>query len=164
MKEKIIVAGAGHGGIECILILGFSMISNLAIVLMINNGMTSQLIEPLKTLDPDTAQSTVNSLIQVIEYPSWMFLVGILERFAAMASHIAMSVPVWFAVKNKKISLLFVAIGMHFVLDAGSVIFNSLTGENVLLVEGLIYLFAIAFVFIAYMIYKNNSSENVAMN
>lgn len=112
--------GAGHGGFEAAVLLGISMISNIAIAVMINSGNTSVLTE---TLSGDALTQMEAALEDMTTTAPYIFLIGIIERVFAITLQIALSVIVWTAVKNKKRWYLYpAAILIHFFVDAAAVI------------------------------------------
>lgn len=112
--------GAGHGGFEAAVLLGISMISNIAIAVMINSGSTSVLTE---TLSGDALTQMEAALEDMTTTAPYIFLIGIIERVFAVTLQIALSVIVWTAVKNKKRWYLYpAAILIHFFVDAVAVI------------------------------------------
>lgn len=112
--------GAGHGGFEAAVLLGFTMISNIAIAVMINSGNTSVLTE---NLSGDTLTQMEAALKDLTMTAPYIFLIGIIERVFAVTLQIALSVIVWTAVKNKKRWYLYpAAILIHFFVDAVAVI------------------------------------------
>lgn len=112
--------GAGHGGFEAAVLLGISMISNIAIAVMINSGNTSVLTE---TLSGDALTQMEAALEDMTTTAPYIFLIGIIERVFAVTLQIALSVIVWTAVKNKKRWYLYpAAILIHFFVDAAAVI------------------------------------------
>lgn len=112
--------GAGHGGFEAAVLLGITMISNIAIAVMINSGNTSVLTE---TLSGDALTQMEAALEDMTTTAPYIFLIGIIERVFAVTLQIALSVIVWTAVKNKKRWYLYpAAILIHFVVDAAAVI------------------------------------------
>ena len=138
-----IMYGAGHGGIEAVILLSVTMVINVIFSLQTNAGIAS----PFG--GPDLAQQFANM-------PFWVMLVGALERISAVASHISLSVLVWFAAKDKKKFMLYpLAILLHLVIDAVAVILSRL-GMNVWLIEGAVYAMAIALVLLAISVWKKN--------
>lgn len=112
--------GAGHGGFEAAVLLGFTMISNIAIAVIINSGNTSVLTE---NLSGDTLTQMEAALKDLTMTAPYIFLIGIIERVFAVTLQIALSVIVWTAVKNKKRWYLYpAAILIHFFVDAVAVI------------------------------------------
>lgn len=142
--------GAGHGGFEAFYILVVSMITNLVFGVMINTGNTELL---LAGLDEAKLAATENVLNQLVTLSPWTFLVSVVERFGAVAWHMAASVLVWFAVKNKKFWLYPLAILLHMVLDMLAVI-GMQFGIPVFLIEVFLYLYSAACIFLAWKVWK----------
>ena len=135
--------GAGHGGIEAVILLSVTMIINAIFALQYNAGTPSVL-------------GTATTAQQLIDTPSWYFLVGAVERIAAVTIHVSLSVLVWFAAKNSKRLWFYpLAILLHLIVDAVAVILNGL-GTNVWIIEGVVYVLAIAFVLLAILVWKKN--------
>lgn len=104
--------GIGHGGIEAILLVGITMVADLAISVLINAGQTD-LLPP----------ATVAALAQE---PSWMFLVAGSERVMAITLHLALSVLVWVAVTHRGRRWLFpLAILLHALADVPPVMMQT---------------------------------------
>ncbi len=141
--------GAGHGGIEVVILLSFSMITNVIFSLQINAGVDSQ----LGSLS--AAQSLINT-------PSWMFLVGSLERFSAVALHVSLSVLVWFAAKGGKRFWLYpLAILLHLLINAVAVILSGYA-VNVWIVEAAVYVVAAVSIVLAVLTWKKNHKAETA--
>ena len=141
--HNALMYGAGHGGVEAVILLSASMVMTIIFSLQYNAGQSSALG------GLDSAQALLNT-------PFWMLLVGAVERIAAIAIHMALSVLVWFAAKNgKKFWLFPLAILLHLLVDAVAVILSG-SGVNVWIIEGTVYLMAIAFVFLAVVVWKKN--------
>jgi len=104
--------GVGHGGIEALLLAGINFIAI---------GVTEALV-----IDPTTSS---------------LFFLGGVERIFAMVVHVCLSIVVWRSLKEKKPSLLFLAIILHTILNlmAG---YQAQLEMNPLLIEGSIGLFA----------------------
>lgn len=144
--------GAGHGGFEAFYILGVGMVSNLVLSIMLNRGMVGVLTMGVPADMLPTVEAT---FAQLANTPSWMFLVGIFERISAVCGHLAMSVFVWFAVKNKKWYLYPFSILCHALLNIVAVVVNSVA--PVWVTEALIFLCAMILVLIASRIWKRNT-------
>ena len=123
--------GAGHGGIECLIILGITNLNNLLFSVMINSGRTSKLTENLSGSMLSQMESSIALLCTAS--PA-LFLGGLLERMIAMALHLALSVLVYIAVKHHKTALFSLAIAGHALVDAGSA-YASLTGVPAFVIE-----------------------------
>ena len=102
--------GAGHGGIEAVILLSVAMVINLVFSLQYNAGIPSSL--------GGSAQA-----LQIAALPSTIFLAGGVERMIAVAIHVSLCVLVWFAAKDgKKFWLFPLAILLHLFVDAVAVI------------------------------------------
>ena len=140
--------GAGHGGVEAVVLLSVSMAINVIFSLQTNAGQTS-------------AFGGLGEAQQIIGIPFWTFLVGAVERISAVAIHVSLSVLVWFAAKNNKRFWLFpLAILLHLLVDAVAVILSR-SGVNVWVIEGAVYVMAIAFIFLAIAVWRKNHVAQV---
>ena len=136
MKNKLtsdnaIMYGAGHGGIEAIITVGITEITYISIATMINAGQVDAILAPLQG---DAKESMITMISQLCSTPSNIFYLAGIERVFAIASHIALSYFVFMAVKYGEKKCLMLAYGLHFLLDASTVIVNSLV-NNAYIVE-----------------------------
>ncbi|MCI8391528.1 MAG: YhfC family intramembrane metalloprotease [Roseburia sp.] len=115
-KETAVTCGIGHGGIECIIVAGVAMVSNLAYAFLINDGQIAAIMQTLPAEDAATLQTVVDTLTTA---DFMMFAWGIWERTFALILHISLSVLVFAAVKMKsRFHLLFpIAILLHTLMD-----------------------------------------------
>lgn len=126
-----LVAGAGHGAIESIALVGLTYINNIVICFFINTGGLSSVIP-----DPATAESVRRSLVSTA--PS-LFLMAGFERVFTMMFHIAMSVLLTLFIIRKRAVLGFLLVTLlHFATDFSTGLMQirgvpSLTIELVLL-------------------------------
>ena len=150
--------GAGHGGFEMFCILSLSMVSNLIYSVMINSGSMTAVTS---TLSGNQLAQMNTALSQLSSTAPWMFLVSLLERFAAVISQIAFSVIVWFAAKkgSRVVWLYPLAVILHMLLDASAVIINDRT-SNVMFAEIAVYLFTALNVLIALKVWKKNADDH----
>lgn len=123
MKDRLdmpnaLMYGVGHGGIEAILILGMTSISNLATSSMINSG---GLERALETMDKTVANTTLEQLSVLWTSPAYLFYLGGVERIFAIALQIALSAIVYQAIKTGKKDIWFLAFTVHFLVDAVTV-------------------------------------------
>lgn len=141
--HNALMYGAGHGGVEAVILLSAGMVVNVIFSLQFNAGV-------------DSPFGGLNEAQTLLNLPFWMLLVGAVERIAAVTIHISLSVLVWFAAKNgKKFWLYPLAIFLHLFVDAIAVILSRY-GVNVWIIEGTVYATAIAFVLIAIAVWKRN--------
>ncbi len=121
-RRSAISYGIGHGGFESMYI-GFQCISIPFMGIMINSGMGG-----LITAGADEA--TTSLLVSQLEaYSSVTFpdaMLGTFERIPAVAVHIAFSVLVFAAVKNRKQRYLYpLAILLHTLMDFSIVLYQA---------------------------------------
>lgn len=112
-RENAMMYGAGHGGLEAVLILGMTSINNLISSMLLNFGsLTEVLSEDMNT------QAVLDSLAPLTTLPAWQFFLGGAERIIAMGLQIALSLLVYRAVKEKKSWYFFpLAILLHMLVD-----------------------------------------------
>ena len=119
--------GIGHGGAEMLIIFGITMISNLAVSLLINSGQTDAILAKV----PAEATSQLQSqLDQLQTLGAGTLLTGLWERFSALILHLGLSLMVWVAVRKggKWIWLFPAAIALHAIVDAGAVLLQKSAG------------------------------------
>jgi uncharacterized membrane protein YhfC len=143
--------GIGHGGIEAILLIGLAMINNIVFSVMINNGSAAALS------DLPQVATAIDSLVNMDPH---LFLLGGLERIAAIATQISLSVLVWIAVSKRRIWLYPVAIALHALTDLPAVLAQVGALNNMLLVEAILFVLAAALVAITVRIYRKATSKN----
>ena len=144
--------GAGHGGTEAALLLGLTMISNLALSVMINTGSLESVLKTVPAEALDQAQTQLRALV---ETQPTDFLLGIVERLIAVTFHLALSVLVWFAATRKgSIWLYPLSILLHALLDAAAVIVSKYA--SILLTECAIALITLLTVIIARAVWNRH--------
>ena len=131
-----IAYGIGHGGIEAIVLVGFTYINNLVYSFLINSGQFAEIIAP--QIDPELAAYIQ---AQLIDIPAYMFLVAGLERGFTIVVHIALSLVVLLAVKKGNAIYLLYAILLHAAVNLPAVLIPGL-GYNILYAE--LYLLVLA--------------------
>lgn len=144
--RNALMYGAGHGGFEAVVILGLTMISNLAIVLTLRSGGIDAL--PTDALSEDQRAVFMASVDTILYSPSYIFLIGLVERIAAIALHMAMSVIVWYSVKGKRLRLFFLAIFLHALADFVTALLSFL-GVHPVAIEAVIIAIVVAVAWIA---------------
>lgn len=150
--SNALMYGAGHGGIEAIILVGLSYISNIIISIMINIGNINSLVgnTPLDEVMP--------TFIALTTTPSYNFLLGGLERVFAIVLHIALSVLVYMAVKDrKKIFLYPLAIILHALVNFIAVVSSNYV--TAYLVELFILILVVLVVLLTRKIYISNNDE-----
>ena len=154
--HNAIMYGIGHGGIEMTFILVIGMVNQLLYSVMINTGQTESLLAPLDASSKEVLQQAFESLVNT---PPYMFLLSPVERLAAIIAQISLSVLVWIAVTRAGKKFWYVlAILLHLLLDAVAVILNGL-GISTWLIEGVIWIMALSFAFLAVKVWRTNRRE-----
>ena len=142
-RETGISHGIGHGGFEAMFILVSMGIQNLTYAAMINGGTFDVLVNQGNLSEADIA--TLKAIPE--QLASWsllMTVIWILERVFAMLLHIGMSIVVFNAVKQKKISLLFLAIVLHMIFDTAPALYQKGI-INIYVTEAIIAVLTIVF-------------------
>jgi len=140
-KLNALMYGVGHGGIEAIIIVGLTSISNLITSIMINTGS----FEPmLASLDDEVKAQTLKQVSLLWTTSSLDFYLAGVERVVAITLHICLSYIVYKAVKGKKLQLLFLAIALHAGLDFITVLLAGYTSSLVLEIVLLVIVFILA--------------------
>lgn len=99
--------GAGHGGLESILLIGILGVVNVVVLMALPSGQSSQI---------DAARQQLFSLAW------WMPLPGAYERFITLFFHIALSVLVLQTFLRHSFRWLLLAIALHALVDFGAVV------------------------------------------
>lgn len=150
-KRDSLVYGMGHGGVEALLILGLSMVSAIAMSVLVNMGMSDMLYQGVT--DPAAVESVDATIKSLTDTAPYLYSLSIIERLSAVIFHIAASVLVYAAALRGKTALYPLAILLHAVFDAVAVLVAS-TGLNLFAVEGIIAAISAAIAVLAYAVYK----------
>ena len=149
--------GAGHGGFESAVILGITMINNIAISMMINSGRAGELTA---SLSGDALVRTEAAFGALAATPAYQFLLGSAERILAVILHISLSVLVWFAAKRAKDFILYpLAIGMHFFVDGVTAVLSG-RGVSVIVIEVILGLMIAVCAGIAARVWKTRTCHS----
>jgi len=131
-----LAAGAGHGGIEAITVVGMLYINNLVVSFYINANRLTELIPG----DPAMAESIRQSLKDT---SASLFLMAGFERVFAMVFQIALSLLLtWFIVKSKAVTGFVLVAGLHFLIDFVAS-FMQIKGASAVMIEGLLLVVAL---------------------
>lgn len=104
--------GISHGGVEALLLVGLTMVSNLIL------GLSHAAGTPL----PEEAVAAAEAILST---PASLFLWSGLERLSAMALHLSLSVLVFASVRTGKCWLFPAAIGVHAAVNFAAVVSNT---------------------------------------
>ena len=123
-KETAVTYGIGHGGIECVLLLGVTYIQSYAYGQLINSGSMDKMLSAYK--DSSQSVDALNQLITNIKGVTKMTCyMADLERISAMMVQIALSILVFQAVyvAGKKY-MYWVAVALHFLTDVPAALYQ----------------------------------------
>ncbi len=134
-KEGLLV-GLGHGGTEALLlgILAAASFANMLVYRSVD----------LSTVPSIPANQLELAKQQVAAYwsaPTYLPLLGVVERILAICLHVSLSLMVLYAIANQKMIWFWLAILWHTVVDATAVFVGPKIGA--LSTEGVIAIFAI---------------------
>lgn len=133
--------GAGHGGIEAI-IIGVSVLATLISMLALQNADAA--ISALPSGQAELARQQA----QAFWATDWYLpLAGALERILALGLHISLSVMVWLAISFRKPIWFWLAILYHAIVDGLAVLTMSF-GLNVWLIEAILFLISFSMLYI----------------
>ena len=141
--------GLGHGGVEMLILFGFSMISVLTMAVMVNAGQTDVLLA--KT--PEASQAALTAQFEQLKTTSaGTYLYGLWERLSAITLHLGLSILVWAAVRKggKWLWLFPAAILLHALVDALAVILSK--SASILVIELIVMALAIAVAGLAWLV------------
>jgi uncharacterized membrane protein YhfC len=119
--DKAVMYGAGHGGLESML-----LVAGLTLLGLINLLALSATNLDTLPLSPEQRAQIGQQLAAVRAQPDWLALVGVWERIWALALHIALSVIVLQVFRRGSLRWLWVAVAIHtlvnFVATGGPII------------------------------------------
>ena len=121
--HKAILIGAGHGGIEAILLGSIALIAFLQLFALRNADLTQ--LFPVDQLELAQAQ-----VVAYWSAPWFTSLLGAVERVFAIIAHISLSVLVLQIFLRGHIRWLWLAIGWHAFIDALAIYILSIWGAN----------------------------------
>lgn len=137
-----LVSGAGHGGIEAIVLVGMLYINNLITSLYVNAGQLSRIIPD----NPALVESVRKSLVDT---PPDLFLMAGFERVFTMMFQILLSILLTLFIMKKHAVLGFLTVAfLHFASDF-SVGILQIQGVSSFVIEGVIFAVAIVSLIVA---------------
>lgn len=134
--------GAGHGGIEAIVLGLLLLVNNFTLLIMASSASI------MRTVPADQQSLILSAAEQVLQTPWYQIPIGTLERAFAIIAHLALSVMVLQVFLRGSHRWLFLAIGYHALLDAAAVLASQRWGIYV--TEGIIGLIALLGLFIIF--------------
>jgi len=150
-KKNSIGYGIGHGGIESVLLVGLTYISNLIIVILISSGRSAWLFRGLDL----TARASLEAALSSLLKPGYLFFLAGMERISSIALHICLSYLVYRTVKSGSVSWYIVAVTIHFLTDAAAVLLSG--SISLIAFEWLLMGMMILLALIVYRFYKTEA-------
>lgn len=153
MFRDAVSFGLGHGLCEVILITGMAQINNIVYTVMINSGTFQKATAALPA-----AQSQAILAAMQAATPSLVTL-GVAERVFTVAFHIFASALVFKGVNDHKVGWYLLALGLHTIVDFGSVMLGKF--GNIWIAEGFILLIAVISVFFTIRMRNGFPKQNI---
>lgn len=159
-RETSISHGIGHGGIEVIVSMGITYITNIVYALMINSGRFSELVEMVKAQAPDQVGQIYVIASQLASFSAAELVMPVVERVFSFMFHVGASMLVFYACRDRRRLWLYpLAILIHTVMDG--IVGLSISGAvsiSTWALEGMIALFGSLTFFGAYfLLYKRDA-------
>jgi uncharacterized membrane protein YhfC len=151
--DKALMMGAGHGGIEAI-VLGIYVLYVFLQMLVLRNMDLAQSFPPERVVLLQQQLQTYWSV------PWYVNLGGALERIFALIFHLTASVLVLQVFLRKQIRWLWLAIFWHAALDALAV---ALAVRGILAVEGVLAVFTLVNLAVLYMLRNSGMAAEQAV-
>jgi len=142
--------GLGHGGIESILIVGISTVTNISMAYMHNSGALNSMYAALPEAERESLSEYIKLLVTT---PPYEFLMSGFERVVALVLQISMSLFVLKAVSQKKWQYFLFAILLHAGVDIIAVHYSLGMITNLFLLEGILAVIAVTFAAVAFRTY-----------
>jgi uncharacterized membrane protein YhfC len=115
--EEGLMFGAGHGGIEAILLVGGATITNLV---LLNMGDT--ILAELEATNPAQVEVLATQIEAIRSLTWWQPLLALWERLLAITFHITASLLVLRAVRDQDRRWWLLAIFLHIIFNAMALI------------------------------------------
>jgi uncharacterized membrane protein YhfC len=144
---KGLLAGAGHGGIEAILLGGLALYGFIQLFVL-RNADASQLSQVVGADKVELAQAQITAYWSV---PWNMSILGAVERFFAIPFQLALSLLVMHAFIRRRGWWIWLAVGLHALVD-GVAVYLAGIGLSAYAIEGVVGLFAILSVIIIFVL------------
>ena len=123
--KNAIMMGLGHGGLECLILLGYTLIGLVGSAIMVNNNGLEITINTLSGGSAERAESVRAQLEALASYGFGDMALAVYERLLAMIFHVCMSVLVFHAVTQPgKMKLYVLAVILHAALDVPAAMYQ----------------------------------------
>lgn len=148
--------GAGHGGIEAVLLAGTAMFNNLALSIALNRSG----LEAVEAMMGPIPESSLPGLASLTTTPAGMYLWSGFERLVAVALHISLSVLVYAAVCRRGGRIwLPAAVGIHALVDGAAIVASAYLPIPAL--EGMVLVLTVLTALLARRVYSSLEGRGV---
>jgi uncharacterized membrane protein YhfC len=139
--RNAVAYGIGHGGIEAVVLVGLSSLTNFVTALTVSGENIEALQE---TLTPEQVEQLLvaREIYQNLNWPE--VLAGGVERVFTLAFHIALSVIVLLVFTRQRAIWLWVAVAIHALVDTAVVLLGNVFGWPLWAVEAFLAIWAVA--------------------
>lgn len=154
--NKAVMYGLGHGGLESVVLIGLLAIVSLVQVYALTSGSAA-------SLTPAQRDLAAQQIATLAAQPAWLPLLGAWERLCGIAIHVSLSVVVLQVFRRHSLNWLWLAIGLHTLVDGASVFLVQALPFSVvakdLTVEGFLGLLALGALWLIFALRDRPTTE-----
>ena len=159
-RKSAITYGIGHGGVEMALLVGVSMLANLALIVAFNVMGPDTFLSSYTPEQAESVSASINAISKITPYDCFW---AVFERFCAFAIQISLSVIVFASICRKTKRYLFpVAILLHAIVDFPAGLYQTGTITSIVHVEFILAALACLMLIVAKKVYKTTCWEVAA--
>ena len=159
-RENGMSFGLGYAGIECFIVLGMTMISNLLIAVSFNSMGFDAFIAEYAEGQGEAVMQAVAS-INTIDVPA--AITACVERAVTMLLQIELTLYVYAAVKLNKFYMFPTAVALHAAVDFFSGLYQAGALPSAYVMEGAFLIYALLLIVPVKKIYDTLPSEEPAL-
>ena len=98
-RENAVLYGIGHGGIEILVVMLPTLITDLVVAVLFSGGDVENTLQSLKITE-ETAAAALPSIQAAAAFDYGMMAMNVIERLLAMFLHVGLTVIVYYGVVN----------------------------------------------------------------
>ena len=155
-RENAVTFGIGFGGLECIMVLGLTVLSTLMMSISFNNMGAEAFAAQYANSEYQIVLETIAEINAISPLAGVMNCV---ERTAVFALQIELSVLMFSVVRSQKFWLYPVSILLHAVVGFLAALYQTNVLTSVYLLEVLLVVYAVAVFFLARKVYGELPTE-----
>ena len=153
-KENSISYGLGHGGIEMVIVLGYTSISYLIAASLLNNDQIGQMFAGMDYSAAEISAYTSEMITSISSINPSFVTISAIERLIALLFHVSASVLVFTGVKNKDFRYVVYAFLLHLLMDFPVGLYQYDVIKSLILVEALVGVVAAFTAYLAIRTYR----------